>query len=298
MHKEVTILTREQIESYLPNVNLIPLIEQGFNEYSKGNSIVPPVGELLFEEPPGDVHIKYGYIKDQEYYVVKIASGFYNNTNLGISNSQGVMLLFSQKSGVLKCVLLDEGILTDIRTVIASMITIKYLAPPNVSAIGIIGTGTQAKLQLEYLHLVSNCKNIFLWGRNYDHVQRLKKTFDGSDYNIKIATTPESLASACQIIISTTSSTSPILNYNYINPGTHITALGSDTNTKIELSPEILSRADIVVVDSIPQSRSRGEVFRARESDAVTDDKILELGDIILDPSKEDQIRIKFLSRI
>ena len=61
--------------------------------YSQGKAIIPPVGELLFNKPPGDVHIKYGYIKDDDYYVIKIASGFYDNPKIGLSSSNGLMLL-------------------------------------------------------------------------------------------------------------------------------------------------------------------------------------------------------------
>ena len=107
-----TILSLKQIEAYLQTVDLIPLIEKGFVDYSNGLAVVPPVGELLFENPPGETHIKYGYIKEQAYYAVKIASGFPDNTALGIKTSQGVVLLFSQQTGALRCVLLDEGYLT------------------------------------------------------------------------------------------------------------------------------------------------------------------------------------------
>ena len=72
-------------------------MEEAFLQYSNGNSVVPPVGELLFEKPKGDCHIKYGYIKGDDFYCIKIASGFYENPKLGISSSQGLMLLFSQK---------------------------------------------------------------------------------------------------------------------------------------------------------------------------------------------------------
>ena len=86
-----TILSLQQIEAYLQTVDLIPLIEKGFVDYSKGLAVVPPVGELLFEEPTGETHIKYGYIKEQAYYAVKIASGFPDNTALGIKTSQGAV---------------------------------------------------------------------------------------------------------------------------------------------------------------------------------------------------------------
>lgn len=71
------IISRDQIEKILPSLNLIPEIEQAFLAYSQGKAVVPPVGELLLDR--GEVHIKYGYVKQQQYYVIKIASGFYKD---------------------------------------------------------------------------------------------------------------------------------------------------------------------------------------------------------------------------
>lgn len=79
------IISLNQIKEALHQINIIPAIEKAFVDYSSGNAIVPPVGELQFLNPPGDVHIKYGYIVGDEYYVVKIASGFYDNPKLNLS---------------------------------------------------------------------------------------------------------------------------------------------------------------------------------------------------------------------
>jgi len=284
-----TILTLAQIQSILKTVDLIPLIEEGFVAYSKGQSVVPPVGELLFEKPPGETHIKYGYIKGQEYYAVKIASGFPDNASLGLSNSQGVILLFSQQTGALVSVLLDEGHLTDVRTAIASMITIKHLAPKKIKKIGIVGTGIQAKLQLAYLHQVTDCKHIVVWGRNEEKVKAYIDHFKESSFQIEAASSLAYLASECQVIITTTSSKEPLLYFEFMQPGTHITSLGSDTAEKIELDPNILLHADLVVSDSIPQSQQRGEVYQGRKHECLDESKLIELGALINDPSKSRQ---------
>ena len=78
------VVTLEEIEKVLPQLELIPLMEEGFAAYTRGEAVVPPVGEMLFEDPPGDVHIKYGYLRGGEHYVVKIASGFYRNPQRGL----------------------------------------------------------------------------------------------------------------------------------------------------------------------------------------------------------------------
>ena len=144
-----TVIELEKIKSLLKEVDLVAAMTAGFRQYSNGNTVVPPVGELLFENPPGDVHIKYGYIKNDDFYVIKIASGFYENKELGIPSSQGMMLLFNQKTGQTVAVLLDEGYLTDVRTAAAGAVAAKYFAPKKIEAIGIIGTGMQAKMQLK-----------------------------------------------------------------------------------------------------------------------------------------------------
>lgn len=279
------VLSLSQITSILETLNLIPLIEEGFLALSSNKAIVPPVGELLFENPRGETHIKYGYILNQPYYVIKIASGFYENPKLGLKSSQGLMLAFSQQTGVLKAILLDEGHLTDIRTAIASMITLKYLAPKQNIKIGIIGTGIQGKLQLKYLNTVSNCKDIFVWGRTAEKVIAYKNSFKDSDYKIKIASSIEELTNNCNVIITTTPSKKPLLLASQIKKGTHITAIGSDTFEKTELESTIMKKADIVVSDSIEQSKTRGEIFRARQDNCLNQDTLIELGNLIKNPA-------------
>ena len=78
------ILNKESIIEIVKKMDLVPLIQDGFVAYSQGRSVVPPVGELSFKDPPGDVHIKYGYILGDSYYVIKIASGFWKNEIFGI----------------------------------------------------------------------------------------------------------------------------------------------------------------------------------------------------------------------
>lgn len=296
------ILHLPKIQEYLKKIDLIPLIEQGFVAYSKGNAVVPPVGELLFDEAKGETHIKYGYIKAQLYYVVKIASGFYENPKLGLKSSQGLILVFSQKTGELQAILLDEGYLTDIRTAIASMISIKYLAPKQINCIGIIGTGIQAHLQLHFLEKVTPCKKIMVWGRNDNKAVTFKKDFENSPFSIKIAHSIEEIAHNCNVIITTTPATLPLLEAHHIKNGTHITAIGSDTTDKIELSPLIMQKADRVIVDSIAQSQTRGEVFQARKNGYLAEDKLVELGNLILNPqlgrTNDQQITVTDLTGV
>jgi len=275
------ILTIEQIKKILPRIDLIPTIEEGFVALSQKKAVVPPVAEMLFKNPPGDVHIKYGYILDDEYYVIKIASGFYNNPQLGIPSSNGLMLVFKQKTGQLEAVLLDEGYLTDIRTAVAGAVVAKYLAPRKVERIGILGAGIQARLQLEYLKSVVACRDAVIWGVNKEELEKYKNDMNRSGFNILTTLDTGEVAETCNLIITVTPSPSALLHSDQIRRGTHITAVGSDTSEKQELDSKILQKADIVVADSIDQCLVRGEIFQALKGKFIHRDKPIELGDLI-----------------
>ena len=88
--KTPKILTLHEIKSQIDVPNMIQAIEDGFVLYSEGKVVVPPVGFLNFKEPPGDVHIKYGYVKNDDVYVLKVASGFYDNEDLGVPFADGI----------------------------------------------------------------------------------------------------------------------------------------------------------------------------------------------------------------
>lgn len=273
------IIPLERIKEILPSLDLIPAIETGFAAYSNGHTIVPPVGELILDK--GEVHIKYGYIKNDDYYVIKIASGFYDNPKLGLPSGNGLMLLFSQKTGELLSILLDEGYLTDIRTAIAGAITAKYLAPESIERIGIVGTGIQARLQLSYLSQLIDCRQVLVWGRGDIQLAKYKIEMEKQDFKINKTLNTADILRTCNLIVTTTPSTTPLLNASDLQTGTHITAVGSDTPDKQELDSAILSRADIVVADSISQCLIRGEIFKAIQASQISPDDLTELGDII-----------------
>ncbi|WP_299124284.1 hypothetical protein [uncultured Tenacibaculum sp.] len=295
------VINLEEIKKIVADIDVVSAMEEGFVQYSNGNTIVPPVGELLFEEPKGDAHIKYGYIKNDDYYVIKIASGFYDNPKIGLPSSQGLMLLFDQKTGVPKGVLLDEGYLTDIRTAAAGALAAKYFAPKNIKSVGIIGTGIQAKLQLQYLQKHTPCTKVWLWGRNKENVAKFVEEL-GIDFDINIAENPSEVAKNSNLILTTTPSEIALLKAEDIQQGTHITAVGSDTEHKQELESELLKKASIVIADSIPQSKSRGEIYRAVKDGAITESSVIELGTAIQDPTlqrlNDEQITVVDLTGV
>jgi len=263
----------------LPSLDLLSAIETGFVAYSQNRAVVPPVGELILDK--GEVHIKYGYIKKEKYYVVKIASGFYGNPSMGLPSGDGLMLLFWQETGRLEAVLLDEGYLTDTRTAIAGAIAARQLAPRLVERIGIAGTGVQARLQLHHLAKIVECRRVLVWGRGKKQLESCREDMVDDGFEVETTTDAGELLQRCNLVVTTTPSTKPLLSCDGLRPGTHITAVGSDTPDKQELDSAILARADVVVADSLSQCRERGEIHKALDAGTIKDEDVIELGDVI-----------------
>ena len=277
----------EDIKRVLPKIDLTPLIKEGFVAYSSGLAVVPPVGELLFENPPGDVHIKYGYIQNEDYYVVKIASGFYGSLDLNIpSNQGGMMILFEQKTGKEVGVLIDQCYLTNVRTAIAGAICAELFAPNDLDYIGVIGTGVQARMQINYLSNLIDCKNIKVWGRGDKSVEKYIEEMSLLGWDIERANTTDEIAATCDLIITATPSKVPLLKSENLKQGTHINAVGSDSSEKNEVDNNIFKMADLIVADSISQCLERGEISHGIKSGTVEQKNIRELGSLI--KSKDD----------
>jgi ornithine cyclodeaminase len=292
----------EEIESALPGLDLVPAMEAAFERYSAGKAIVPPIGELLLNDPPGEVHIKYGYVRGDDFYVIKIASGFPMNSALGLSSGNGLMLLFNRLTGELVAILLDRGLLTDVRTAAAGAVTAKYCAPSTVGRIGIVGTGVQARLQLRHLAGVVACRNVLVWGRSTDRLTRYRDEMEREGFAVSTTGDAREIAGTCSLIVTVTAATEPILHGSDVLPGTHITAVGSDTPDKRELDAALLARADIVVADSKSQCSLRGEIAHAVADGVVELDRVVELGQVVagtaIGRQSDDQITVADLTGV
>ncbi len=294
------IVSLEEIRTVLPTIDVLPAIEAAFVKYSTGDAMVPPVGELLL--PKGEVHIKYGYMQGDPYYVIKVASGFYGNPKIGLPSSNGMMLLFRQETGEPVAILLDEGYLTDARTAVAGAVVAKYLAPQSLDRIGIVGTGVQARLQLECLKPLVSCRDVLVWGRDPKHMAAYRLDMEAKGFTVDYAADSGEILRVCQLVVTTTPSETPLLHAVDLQPGTHITAVGSDTPNKQELDVDILRCADVLVADSNAQCRLRGEIHKALEAGAIVEEQVVELGNVIAGKAKgrtsDDQVTVADLTGV
>jgi len=296
------ILSAEECELALNVPELMEEIAQGFIDYTADRTVVPPVGYLGFTEPTGDVHLKYGYVKGGDVFVIKVAAGFPENSLRGLPTGDGCMLVFSSHTGFLLAVLLDRSRLTDLRTAVAGAVAARALAPRVIERIGVVGSGVQARLQPLMLQQVTACRDIALYARSGERALACASDLELMGYRVKVCASASEVAESCELIVTTTASRAAHFPAGSVRVGTHITAVGADAPGKQELDPALFARAEVVVADSIAQCADHGDLAFALASGDIALHRVRELGTVLADPAfgrtSETQISIADLTGV
>lgn len=252
-------------------------VAEGFRRLHCGECQVSAVGHLAFDDPPGDCHVKSAHLSGDEVFVVKVATSFYRNPSRGLASSNGFMAVLSAQTGVVLAILHDEGQLTDHRTAIAGAIAARAIARPGSMTLGIVGAGTQARLQAQLIAQRLCLQRVLIWSRNSERTSAL-----AAELNAQVVSLQQ-LCDEADLIVTTTPATQPILMSAMIRAGRRIVAVGADSHGKQELDPALLARARIVV-DSRLQCIDHGEAGWAVRAGLVKAEDLIELGALVQAP--------------
>ncbi|SFI08787.1 ornithine cyclodeaminase [Pseudomonas guineae] len=278
------IYKREQIAAKVKlDSAALEAVEAGFAALGRDEVAMPPILSMNIAESNGEVDVKTAHIRGWPRFAVKISPGFFDNPALGLPSLNGLMLLFSAKTGVVDAVLFDEGYLTDIRTALAGAIAAKHLAREDAQRVAVIGAGVQAELQVAALRLVREIREVHVHSRDASKAEAFAVHMR-NQYGLMV-TVHNSAAAACaeaDIVVTTTPSREPVLRWSDLPKGVHVTAMGSDNPHKNELEPTILANADVLVVDRLSQSRALGELHHA----PALQREVFELGSLIAESRK------------
>lgn len=269
----------------------VACIEEAFAALAVRAVAMPPILRLDIPEHRGEVDVKTAYVPGLAGFAIKVSPGFFDNPKLGLPSLNGLMILFSATTGLVEALLLDNGYLTDIRTAAAGAVAAKHLARPDARSATILGAGAQARLQLEALTLVRPIERACFWARD-----RAKAQAAAAEASARLGieavavADPRAAVAGADIIVTTTPAESPILMVDWLEPGQHVTAMGSDSEHKNEIDPAAFARV-AYIADRLAQTRRLGELHHALKVGLVPEDRAYpELGQIIagLAPGRPD----------
>ncbi|GGC09248.1 cyclodeaminase [Marinobacterium zhoushanense] len=262
---EIKILTESELRQCVAlSAELNDVIADAFARLAEPGVVMPPVLSMDLPAVNGEVDIKTAWVPGVDNFAIKVSPGFFDNPAKGLASLNGLMVLLSADTGMVTAVLLDNGYLTDLRTAAAGGVAARYLAPQQVHTAGVIGTGVQARLQVEALLLERSIERLLVWGRDADKAAEYAAEQSRSlKLPVSVADSVEMLVQESQVVITTTPARQPLIRAEWLHPGLHITAMGSDSPLKNEIAPQVLADADILIVDRLSQSLERGELRTA-----------------------------------
>jgi ectoine utilization protein EutC len=273
---------RDIRQHVLLNKQAIAIVEDAFTSLADKLVEMPPIMRVDIPENNGEVDVKTAYIRGLDKFCIKISAGFFNNYQKGLPSGNGMMLLISSETGVPEAVLLDNGYLTDIRTAAAGAVAAKYLARENIERVGVIGTGAQARYQMIALKQVRDFKQIYVYGPTASKAEQFSKDIEQIlGVKVVIAESAEAVVKESELVVTTTPSKKPIIKQEWMHPGLHITAMGSDAEHKQELEAGVLGKADVLVCDVKSQCFRLGELHHGLLQGSIGQESdILELGEL------------------
>jgi len=287
------VLRRSEVEALCTMEGIVASVEEAFGSLARGEAQLPAVLGMTFDEADGEVHAKGAHLLGSPEFVIKVSTGFYRNPALGLPSSGGCVLVFSATNGQLEWLLLDNGLITDLRTGAAGAVAAKHLARKRLSKVAIIGAGIQARQQLRALAVVRQVPAVEVW--SLQGAEAYADEMSAAGFKVTPVRTAREAVVGADLIITVTPSKKPIVQAEWLVPGVHVNAVGADMPGKQELDAEVLARADVVIADRLEQCLQWGEIHNSIAAGAISPaDVDGELGDVVIGriPGRTDEGQI------
>src|SRR5438874_1221476 len=233
-------LDEEQVRKNLRMADLIPAMEKALIDFSAGK-VKQPVRQVISVDPPGGF---YGIMPalTPDGLGQKIVTFYPPNAEKGIATHMALIVLNDPETGEPLAVL-DGRLITEMRTAAVSAAATKLLAPKNAKVLAIFGSGVQARSHFEALSLVRNFEEVRVWSQTKSHAESF-----ATEVGAK-AMSAENAASGADVVVTVTSSQTPVLKGAWLKRGCHVNAIGACRPDWRELDDDAM-RNRILFVDS------------------------------------------------
>lgn len=278
-----TLLTADDVRAALPMSAAIEAMRKAFGLLAAGAADVPLRTAIEIPKHDAVTLVMPAYLHVGNRLGAKLVSVFPNNPNLELPAIHAVVLLLNAATGQPEA-LLEGTSLTAIRTGAASGLATDLLARPGASTVAIIGSGAQARTQLEAICAVRKINRAWVYSRNHAHAHQFAEEMsgrNGAPSMVEVAASAREAAAQADIICTATSSASPVLHLDDVKAGTHINGIGSFTPSMHEIDPQLVRHARVVVDQRQAALAEAGEIIACIADRSLAEEDLVELGEIV-----------------
>jgi alanine dehydrogenase len=241
------LLTEADVRELLTMPVALETVEAAFRRLADGTARVHPRRRLHLEG--------FSYL---HYMAAADGAGGYEGLKIYTSSRQGlrfILPLFRAKTGELVAIV-EASYLGQMRTGAATGVATRLLARGDAHTVGIIGTGLQAKTQLEAIVAVRKIERIYAFGRDENRREKFAREMTAAlNVPVQAEATAEEVVREAEILVTATTAKEPVVKGSWIQGGTHINAIGANFPQNRELDSDVVARAGAIFVDSCEQSK-------------------------------------------
>jgi ornithine cyclodeaminase/alanine dehydrogenase-like protein (mu-crystallin family) len=233
-------LNEAQVREHLPMTELIPVMEKALIDFSAGK-VTQPVRSIISVDPPGGF---FGLMPAlaPDGLGLKAVTFYPSNADRGIPTHMATIFLVDPQTGT-PLAIMDGRLITEVRTAAVSAAATKLLGPPEAKVLAILGSGVQARSHVEALRLVRSFEEIRVWSPTFQHAERFANEIGAT------AMSAEEAVRGADVIVTVTSSKTPVLKGSWLKAGCHVNAIGACRPDWRELHDDAM-RNSVVFVDS------------------------------------------------
>ncbi|HJO90391.1 MAG TPA: hypothetical protein QF606_01855 [Anaerolineales bacterium] len=279
---KILVLTAAEVRQAIRMKIAIDVMKTAFRDFSMDNSQAPLRSKISADKSNGTVLLMPA-ITDSDL-AIKIVSVFDNNHHLALPLIHAMIIVLDVSTGK-PLALLEGGSITAIRTGAASGAATDVLARNDAKSVAIIGSGVQARTQLEAVCTVRKIEKAWVYSPNTEHAEIFASEMSGREPipdDLCVVTSSMEAIQDADIICTATTSNTPVFDGNYIKKGTHVNAIGSFTPKMQEVDPVTISKSLVVVDSRKSVLEEAGDLIIPIEANIVKKDHIhAELGAII-----------------
>ena len=278
----LTLLSGADVVRLVPMSRAIEAMRSAFGQLASGAAHVPLRTPLEVEG--GVALFMPGHLRDSGALGAKVVSVFAGNPERGLPVIHALVLLLDPVTGVPRAVM-DGARLTALRTGAASGLATDLLAVPDASVLAVFGAGVQARTQIEAVRTVRPIREIRLVDSVPGAARRLAEELadsgDGSE--VRVLDDPWAAVRGAHVIVTATTSSTPVFPGEAVEPGTHVSGIGSYTPRMREVDAELVRRATVVVDTREAALAEAGDLVVPIEEGVIGVDHIhAELGEVVL----------------
>jgi len=283
-HTGIVVLDRNDLTRLLPMDECVDVMATALASVARGNAILPLRPMIRLPDSPNIFALMPAYLGEPRSVGVKVLTVFPVNHGTAIDAHQGAVLLFEADHGCLLAIL-DATTVTAIRTAAVSALATRLLARADAQDLAILGAGTQGVMHLHAMTVVRPIRRVHVWSRTTEHARALARLAqERFDLHADVCSSPAHAVERSTIVCTTTASPTPILEGEWLQPGTHVNAVGACIPTTRELDTEVVRRARLYVDRRESALAEPGDILIPLREGAITTDHIVaEIGELLLE---------------